>query len=159
MKLFKTIRMDASDSHVFERAAGTDEWAIPGGFSFAHLNEGDLKGKAKQAFSNGFLSLESFGHSTFVSVSELTAETRDKLVASLTRKLLDDFGAPSKNAAEAAALDEINFGCELCTDNPINTLFTLRRFFDEDGAIREEFRIVTPPSAPAHARIWEIVEE
>ena len=36
------------------------------------LPQRTLTGKRKQAFSNGFLSLESFGHSTFTSVAEIS---------------------------------------------------------------------------------------
>ena len=55
MKLARTIRFDPSDLKVFPRAAEEGEWALVGTFCFAHLNEADLTGKVKQAFSNGFL--------------------------------------------------------------------------------------------------------
>jgi hypothetical protein len=42
---------------------------------------------------------------------------------------------------------------------PINSVFTLRRFFDETGEIREEFRTVDPPGEKLHARIWDVVED
>ena len=34
MKLLRTIRLDPSDTFVFERAAEPGEWAVPGAFVF-----------------------------------------------------------------------------------------------------------------------------
>ena len=159
MKFLKTIRFDPSDTHVFEQAAGGDEWAIPGGFAFAGLAEEALTGKRKQAFSNGFLSLESFGRSTFVSVAEVSADQVEGLISRLAEHFAGQYGAPSVEAALPAARDEVNFVLELCREAPINSVFTLRRFFDETGEIREEFRIVNAPGETPHARIWDVVEE
>jgi hypothetical protein len=159
MKFLKTIRFDPSDTHVFENTAGTDEWAIPGGFAFAGLSGDVLAGKRKQAFSNGFLSLESFGRSTFVSVADISAEQVERLVQALAQHFADHYGAPSLEAAKPAAKSEIDFTLELCREVPVNSVFTLRRFFDEAGEIREEFRIVDPPGEKLHTRIWDVVED
>ena len=61
MKLLRTIRLDASDTFVFERAAKPAEWAIPGGFMFADRDPRTLAGRDRQAFRAGFLGLGSFG--------------------------------------------------------------------------------------------------
>ena len=159
MKFLKTIRFDASDTHVFDKAAGTDEWAVSGGFAFAGLSEAALTGKRKQAFSNGFLSLESFGHSTFTCVAEVSADRIEALIQALARHFVDHYGAPSLEEAVPAATGEVNFVLELCGELPINSVFTLRRFFDETGEIREEFRTVDAPGEKLHARIWDVVED
>jgi hypothetical protein len=159
MKFLKTIRFDASDAHVFDKPAGSDEWAVPGGFAFAGLSEAALTGKRKQAFSNGFLSLESFGHSTFTSVAEVSADRIETLIQGLARHFVDHYGAPSLEEAAPAATGEVNFVLELCRELPINSVVTLRRFFDETGEIREEFRTVDPPGEKLHARIWDVVED
>ena len=159
MKFLKTIRFDPSDSQVFENAAGPDEWAIPGGFRFANAVEDKLAGKEKQAFSNGFLSLASFGFSTFVSVAEISPEEKDEITARLVLHFIDHYGAPSPDAAEVAAQQEIAFVLDLCEQVPINSVFTLRRIFDDNAAIKEEFRIVDVPGETLHARVWDVVEE
>jgi len=42
----------------------------------------------------------------------------------------------------------------------INSLFSVQRHFDENGEIKEEFRIIDAPSVEKpHTRIWEVVEE
>lgn len=159
MKFLKTIRFDPSDGHVFENAAGTDEWAVPGGFTFAGAAAGELTGKRKQAFANGFLSLETFGRSTFVSVAEIAPEQADAMVRRLADYFTDHHGAPSVEEAMAAAKAEIDFVLELCREAPINSVFSLRRYFDEAGEIREEFRIVDPRREMLHTRVWDVVEE
>ena len=66
MKLARTIRLDESDDNVFDHPANAGEWAISGGFEFSNWSEENLNGKPRQAFSNGWLSLESFGRATCV---------------------------------------------------------------------------------------------
>ena len=80
MKLARTIHFDESDQNVFARPAETGEWAIPGGFEFSNWTEAELVGKARQAFSNGWLGLESFGRSTFVAITTLEPSERDALI-------------------------------------------------------------------------------
>lgn len=159
MKLFRTIRFDQSDDRVFDPAAGPDEWAISGAFAFSALEPGAIRGKAKQAFSNGFLSLESFGRATFVSVAEIAGGTRSGLVDALADHFVTRYGAPDREAARPVAEAEIGFAADLAGEAPINTVFTVRRVVDDSGEIREEFRTVTPPSEPMHTRIWDVVDD
>jgi len=158
MRFLQTIRFDPSDINVFPIAASPDEWAIPGGFYFSGARDGDLKGKEKQAFSNGFLSVTSFGFSTFASVCDITEDELNELENALARWFVEVLGAPDMETAQEAARQETSFVTGMCNDVPINTVFALGRYFDETGEIREEFRIVEPPSEPLHARVWEIVE-
>ncbi|MGI9371662.1 MAG: DUF6505 family protein [Hyphomicrobiales bacterium] len=160
MKFLKTIRFDESDLHVFAQAAENDEWAISGAFAFANLQQADVNGKTKQAFANGFLGLESLGRSTFAHVVEMNVEDEERVTRSLAELFIADYHAPSLQEALPVAEEEIGFVRDLCEEKPINTVFTVRRTFDDNGAIREEFREITPPSGePRHARIWEVVED
>lgn len=158
MKFLKTIRFDPSDNNVFDLAAMPDEWAIPGGFCFSGAQKTDLKGKAKQAFSNGFLSISSFGFSTFVSVADIVQDDFEAITNILAQRFMSDFGAPNMDAAMKVAQQETSFVVEMCEDAPINTIFAIGRYFDDTGEIREEFRIVQPPSEPVHTKVWEIVD-
>lgn len=159
MKLLRTIRFDGSDDQVYERAAGPDEWAVSGAFAFADLDAAALTGKRRQAFANGFLSLDSFGRSTFVTVAEIGTVDLEGLVDRLARHFIAHYGAPDREAALPAARDEIGFAQELCQEAPINTVLAVSRRLDEDGGIREAVRSVAPPGEAAHARIWDVVEE
>ena len=163
MKFLATIRFDHSDDHVYEFAAGPDEWAIPGGFTYSHLPPEIIVGKTRQAFANGFWSLQSHGHSTFVSVAAIDQATMNALAQGLADHLLAAFGAPDRTAALEAAKAELDFVVDLCRDVDVNTVFTLRRVTDAAGEIREEFRTITPPRSapytPALTKVWEIVDD
>jgi len=159
MKLLKSIHFDQSDSHVYAHCAGGDEWVVSGAFAFSNATSDTLKGKDKQAFSNGFLSLESFGRATFATVAEIDAQMQKVLRERLAQHFVDHYSAPALKPALPIAQNELTFIADLCAEHPINTLFTVHRFFDENGEIREEYRTITPPSEPVHTRVWEIVEE
>lgn len=160
MKFLKTIRFDTSDDHVYEVPAGPDEWAVTGAFAFAGMTEDDLTGKIRQAFSNAFLGLETFGFSTFASVAEITGEELARLEARLAKHFVERYGAPDEDAALPAAREETRFVLDLCGEPLINTIFTVRRGFDEAGEIREEFRTIQAPSKERlHTRIWDVVED
>lgn len=47
MKLLRTVRADASDTFVFERAAEPGEWAVSGAFAFARADPEALERKAR----------------------------------------------------------------------------------------------------------------
>lgn len=161
-RFLRAIRFDQSDAHVFPRAASENDWAIPGSFVFAHGQFGDpadLTGKERQAFVSGFLALGSFGFSTLVSVADAREEDIEACTGLLTGHLLEHYGAPSEEAAHAAAQAEVAFGRELADGLELNTLLALKREIGDDGQIRESFHIVTPPGEKPHARIWDVVEE
>jgi len=136
-------------------AAGPDEWAVSGAFAFAALTEPPI-GKLRQAFANGFLSLESFGRATFVTVADCSEPELERLTQGLASHFVAAYGAPDIAAARPAADEEIAFARDLCHEAPINQLFTVSRRFDEAGALRESFRVVQPPGEAPHAKVWEI---
>jgi hypothetical protein len=137
-RLPRTLRLDPSDTVVFEAAAAPGEWAVPGGFAFWDEDVEALAGKRRQAFRAGFLGLSSFGWSTLVEVTEATAAQRAEAVASLAAHIRGTHGAPDNASAEAAALEEIRFAESLC-DHPLGTVLALSRSVEE-GAVRERFR-------------------
>lgn len=160
MKFLKTIHFDMSDEQVYENAAASDEWAVSGAFAFADMEPEEVKGKTRQAFANGFLSLERFGRATFASVAELSDEDMALTETLLAQHLIDNYGAPDMEAALPAAREEIRFIIDLCESALINTIFTVRRSFNDDGQISEEFRTIkAPDEKPIHSRIWSVVED
>jgi hypothetical protein len=160
MKLLRTIRFDDSDERVFELAAAPEEWAVPGAFAFARLGADTMAGKTRQAFANGFLGLASFGRSTFAVVAEATPADMEAIEEILTEHFIAAYGAPGLEAASLAAREETRFVRELCSDAPINTVFTVRRTWDSAGEIKEEFRIIRPPAGePPHAKVWTAVDD
>ena len=156
MKLLRTIRLDPSDTFVFERAAAPGEWAVSGAFMFADADPDALAGKSRAAFRGGFLGVASLGWSTLVQIVEATQEDRDRLVDTLGRQLHERLGAPDFAAARAAAEEEVAFAASLC-DHPRDTLVAVRRTF-EDGAIREAFRTLHPRGTRKPMRAFSFLE-
>jgi hypothetical protein len=160
MNLMKTIQFDSSDTRVFDVAAAAGEWAVSGAFAFAHLGPDEVKGKTRQAFANGFLGLASFGRSTFVAVATARPADRDEVMGLLAGHFVEVHGAPGLDSALPAALEEIAFVEDLCRDASVGTVFAVRRMWDSEGRIKEEFRAMKPPSGPApHAKIWTIADD
>ena len=145
-KLARAIHFDESDQRVFASPARTGEWCVPGGFEFCDWTEADLTGKARQAFANGWLGLETGGRVTFVAVTQV----EDAEIATLTELLAAHFvtyyGAPSVEAARPVAAEEIAHMVELCEDHEPNTLLTVSRELTGAG-VREMFRLIQPQDA------------
>jgi hypothetical protein len=156
MKLLRTIRLDASDTFVFDPPAEPGEWAVSGAFAFWHRNPDSLQGKTRSAFRSGFLGVQSLGWSTLVQIVAATAQERAALVDTLAQQLTARFGAPDVNAARAAAEDEVAFVESLCTQ-PLDTLIAVHRTF-EDGEVREQFRTLRPRAGAKPARAFSFFD-
>lgn len=158
MKFAKTIRFDKSDLNIFPLASEEGELAIVGTFNFYNLKQDDLKGKVKQAFSNGFMGCTTFGYSTLVSLVNINEKELQQLKTNLGKFLIDNFGAPSQEMAEEAANEEINFMLDLCKNHEIGSLLSLSRTWEADG-IKEKFRNLPKADSCAEQKIWTFVDE
>lgn len=146
LKLARTIHFDVSDQNVFSRPAESGEWAISGGFEFSNWSEADLAGKARQAFSNGWLSLDNFGRATFVAVAKIEEAEIADLADQLAQHFVTVYGAPDAVAARAIAIEEISYMQELCADHDPNTLLVVQRELTDVG-VKESFRAIQPADA------------
>ena len=146
LKLARTIHFDESDTNIFARPAESGEWAIPGGFEFSNWSQGDLVGKARQAFSNGWLSLESYGRATLVAVAQIEHAEIDALAGRLAEHFVALYGAPDLDSALPAAKDELAFMLDLCADHDPNVMLVVQRELTDAG-VRESFRSITPAEA------------
>jgi Family of unknown function (DUF6505) len=159
LKFPRTIRLDPSDTFVFERAAEPGEWAVSGAFVFWNQDTAALGQKQRVALRSGFLGIDSLGWSTLAIVTEATEAERQAMVERLAGQLLEKFGAPDSEAARLAAEEEIAFATSLC-DHPSQTLLAVQRSV-ENGEIRERFRTLKPRETAgdadrlhAHARAF-----
>jgi hypothetical protein len=146
MKLARAIHFDESDQRVFANPARTGEWCISGGFEFSNWTEGDLSGKARQAFANGWFGLETGGRVTFVAVTQIEESEVEILAGLLARHFVTFYGAPSEEAAMPVARDEIRHMADLCDDHDPNTLLTVARELTDAG-VREAYRAIEAPEA------------
>src|SRR6267142_507919 len=142
LKFPRTIRLDPSDTFVFERAAVPGEWAVSGAFVFWNQDPATLGQKQRVALRSGFLGVDSLGWSTLAIVTEATEADRQAMVDRLAGQLLEKFGAPDVAAARLAAEEEVAFAASIC-DPPPQTLLAVQRSV-ENGEIRERFRTLKP---------------
>ena len=141
MKLPRTIRLDPSDTFIFERAAEPGEWAVSGAFLFAGCDPEAMNAKERHAFRSGFLGVGTLGFSTLVTVGFVSTEERAQAVETLAASFLK-LGAPDDAQARKAAEDEVAFSASLC-DHPEGTLIAVERRM-ENGEVRERFRTLKP---------------
>jgi hypothetical protein len=156
MKLLRTIRLDTSDTFVFEKAAEPGEWAVSGAFVFWTEDPSALQGKARSAFRSGFLGVDSLGWSTLVQIVDASDDDRARVVDGLAEKLVAHFGAPDMDTARAAAREEVAFVEQLC-NQPKDILIGVHRSF-EDGAVRETFRTLRPREGAKPNRVFAFLE-
>ncbi len=156
MKLLRTIRLDPSDTFVFDHAAEPGEWAVTGTFMFADDDPAKLEGKARAAFRSGFLGVASLGWSTLVQIVEAGEDARLAAVDALAKQLVAHFGAPSIEQAAAAAEQEFEFAASLC-NHPLDTLIAMHRSH-EGGEIREAFRTLRPKDGPRPLRAFAFLD-
>jgi hypothetical protein len=164
LKLPRTIRLDPSDTLVFEHAAEPGEWAVTGSFLFWDQDVAALTGKTRAAFRAGFVGVQSLGFSTLVVVTDARPDERDAMVEVLAGHIVARLGAPSLDAARASAREEVEFAASLC-QHEANTILAMHRTL-EGGEIKEQFRALRFRDAGAggtdrlhaHARAFEFVE-
>jgi hypothetical protein len=156
VKLLRIIRLDPSDTFVFERAAEPGEWAVTGTFVFSDADPARLEGKARAAFRAGFLGVQSLGWSTLVQIVEASDDDRRAAMGALASQLVAHFGAPTLEQAIAAAEEEFEFAASLC-NHPHDTLIALHRTV-ERGEIRERFRTLRPKDGPKPLRAFAFLE-
>ena len=157
MKLAKTIQLDVSDTHVFERVAEVGEWAITGTFSFVDIDPSNWTSKQQLAFRTAWLGIGSFGHSTFVQVVEMSNPEYEQAIQTLSKYLTDVYNAPSQETAKSAAQQEIDDMIAMC-DHPPGTLLSIERSIAEQN-ITEKTSVLAPSGSSSHAKIWDIVED
>ncbi len=146
MNLARAIHFDESDMRIFQSPARTGEWCISGGFEFSNWSEADLTGKARQAFSNGWMGLETSGRVTFVAVTQIEQDEIELLTNALAQHFVTYYGAPDIASARPVAADELSQMTDLCDDHAPNTLLTVARELSENG-VRETYRTIDPQEA------------
>jgi phenylpyruvate tautomerase PptA (4-oxalocrotonate tautomerase family) len=156
VKLIRTIRLDPSDTFVFEHAAEPGEWAVSGAFAFWNADAEKLEGRARSAFRGAFLGVESLGRSTLVQIVEASEAEHAALVETLAQQLVAHFGAPDIDTARAAAQEEVAFAQSLC-NHPADTLVAVHRTF-EGGELREAFRTLHPRGDKKPMRAFSFLE-
>ncbi len=137
----RAVHFDTSDMQIYHNPARTGEWCISGGFEFSDWTEDDLTGKARQAFANGWLGVETHGRVTFVAVTRIEPAEIAALEQALAQHFVDAYGAPSIEAAIGVARDEIAHMSDLCDEHDDNTLLCVARELTGAG-VNEVYRVI-----------------
>jgi Family of unknown function (DUF6505) len=156
VKLLRTIRLDPSDSLIFEESAEPGEWAVSGAFAFANRDPANFRGKARTAFRAGFLGLESLGRSTLAQIVEASEKDRRAAVEVLAVQLVECFGAPDLATARQAAEEEISFAASLCDHSP-GVLVAVTRSYETERSAKHSARCVdaTQLRTPVLSNVWK----
>jgi hypothetical protein len=168
VRLLRTIRLDPSDTFVFDHVAEPGEWAVSGTFMFADDDPATLEPKRRAAFRQAFVGVASLGFSTLAVVTLINEAERQEAITQLAHSFMTQLGAPDLASAEAAAIEEIAFSSSLCQDcgtpYPAGTVIALNRSH-QDGGIREQFRALSrreknpdPTDWISDARAFAIIE-
>ena len=157
MKLLRTIRLDPSDTFVFERAAEPGEWAVSGAFMFCRRRSAIARRQGARGVPRRVPRRRRRSAGRRWCRSSRRAKTTARRWSRCWRQqLLEHFGAPDLAAARAAAEEEVAFAASLC-DHPHDTLIAVHRTF-EDGAIREAFRTLRPRGTRKPMRAFSFLE-
>lgn len=147
----RIVRLDDSDSRVYENLAIPGEWAVPGSFVFQDVDLDSLSGKRLQAFRHGFLGTGSFGWSTLVMVDSISEEEHQAVIKGLVSRLMLQSTAPNWKVALATVQEEVDFAASIC-NHEIHTLLALERNI-EAGSFVENFRVVRRPNTIEHSTV------
>ena len=159
MKFPRAIRLDDSDTQVYDKLATPGEWAVPGSFAFLEIDPDKIDAKKRQAFDHGFLGTESFGWTTLVEVAEISESEYEAIVERLAAHFVEHYGAPDMAAALPTAREEADFAASIC-EHELHTLLILQRELSEEG-VSERFRVARAANAAEHDNVtlFTFVEE
>ena len=134
MKFLKAVRLDDSDARVLAEAGGAaedGEWVVSGGYAVCDLARGHRAPRCR--CDTTFIAAGSRRRTTIAEVAEIDGATYEELKRSLARHFLEDLGAPTPEAAGAAAEDECAYTADLANGFPAEVWITVKREATEDG--------------------------
>ncbi len=128
MKFLRAVRLDASDDLVYSEsgAARDGEWLVSGGYTVCDPS-GSSHRTPKCRCLTSFVAVDSHGRSTLAEVAEIDEAEYQQVIERLTRHFTDDLGAPTVEAARAAAQDEAEYTAGLCESFSSEVWITVER--------------------------------
>ena len=134
MKFLKAVRFDDSDARILADeggAAADGEWVVSGGYAVCDLARGHRIPRCH--CDTTFIAVGARRRCTIAEVAEIDEAAFAQLKQALARHFLDDLGAPTPEAAAAAAADECTYTAELAAGFPADVWITVKREPSEDG--------------------------
>lgn len=134
MKFLKAVRLDDSDDRVLAETGGAardGEWVVSGGYAVCDLPAGHRVPRCR--CDTTFIAAGARRRCTIAEVAEIDAAAYEEVKEALARHFFDELGAPTPEAARAAAEDECAYTAELASGFPSELWITVRREATEDG--------------------------
>jgi hypothetical protein len=134
MKFLKAVRLDDSDARIFADEGGAadgGEWLVSGGYATCDLAHGHRTPRCH--CDTTFIAAGSRRRCTLAEVAEIGEADFGQLKEALARHFLEDLGAPTPEAAAAAAADECTYTTELAAGFPADVWITVKREPSADG--------------------------
>ena len=134
MKFLKAVRLDDSDARILADGGGAaedGEWVVSGGYAACDLAHGHRTPRCH--CDTTFLTAGARRRCTIAEVADIDEATYRQLQQALTRHFFEDLGAPTPEAAAAAAEDECAYTAELAGGFPAEAWITVKREPTEDG--------------------------
>lgn len=141
MKFLKAVRLDDSDARILAQEGGAaedGEWVVSGGYAVCDLARGHRTPSCH--CDTTFVAAATGRRCTLAEVSEIRDATLDEVRNELARFFLAELGAPSLEAARAAAADECAYTADLAAGFPADVWITVRREPSEAG-VRERYSV------------------
>lgn len=134
MKFLKAVRLDESDARILADeggAADDGEWVVSGGYAVCDLARGHRIPRCH--CDTTFIAAGTRRRCTIAEVVEIDEAVFGQLKEALARHFLEDLGAPTPEAATAAAADECTYTAELAAGFPVEVWITVKREPSADG--------------------------
>ncbi len=141
MKFLKAVRLSERDALLFpdDELLEDGDWVVSGGFAVCDPSAGGHRraGCRCDASFVGLASRRRCGIAEVVTIDDVTYRSH---VETLTRQLFEDWGAPSEEAARAAAEEEVAYTADLSESFTTGVWITVQRAAGEAG-LKEQYSI------------------
>ena len=134
MKFLKAVRLDDSDDRLLAEtggAASDGEWLVSGGYAVCDLPSGHRVARCR--CDTTFLAAGAHRRCTIAEVAEIEEAAYEEIRDRLARHFLEELGAPTPEAARAAAEDECAYTADLAGGFPTEVWITVKREATDDG--------------------------
>ena len=134
MKFLKAVRLDDSDTRILADEAGAaedGEWVVTGGYAVCDIARGHRTPRCN--CDTTFIAAGARRRCTIAAVADIDEAVYRQVTQALARHFLEDLGAPTPEAAAAAAADECAYTAELAAGFPDDVWITVKREPNEDG--------------------------
>jgi hypothetical protein len=134
MKFLRAVRLDDSDGRLLAETGGAaqdGEWVVSGGYAACDLAAGHRVARCR--CDTTFIAAGALRRCTIAEVADINEAAYEEVKQGLARHFLDDLGAPTPEAARAAAADECAYTAELAGGFPSEVWITVKREVTDDG--------------------------